>query len=61
MKISELIEFWQKELKKHGDVDIHSAKDDGRSSWVSPYVPRVVLERQQKRYAPRYMHQDAAY
>lgn len=50
MKISEIITMLEEYKKKHGDVVLHSEKDDGRSSWVSP--AKVLVE--ERGYWPDY-------
>jgi hypothetical protein len=39
MTASEAIKYFEGVLKTHGDVELLSVEDDGRSSWVIPYSP----------------------
>lgn len=41
MKISEVISELEGYKDRLGDVDLCIDEDDGRSSWVSPYVPVI--------------------
>ena len=42
MRVSEIIKFYADFMEKHGDLELVTEEDDGRSHWVSPYVPMLV-------------------
>lgn len=61
MKISEVIEYLQKELKYKGDVELHVVGDDGRSSWVSKFSPIIVFEKRWPSKTKQYFIKQSGY
>lgn len=41
MKVSEVIKKLEKYKTVHGDVELLTIEDDGRSSWVVGYYPQI--------------------